>query len=229
MTEIMNNETGLTEYWLGDKQFGCACCLEWYNEGKDNCKNCGFDMNMWNEVEEVEEVVVKPALIPKPDYCLPVGRPNYWLSRQNCWWNVLYHIHHSPNKKNHKQRAGLIQYKGKVIYGNDADFNLMEDIDTRRFHYGCGHTWTELKNGEGIIDWVINDILKTPSSTKVIWSMAELTELGFEHIPYKNEKAILNKVKKTFYCSCKDIKSGKKNYSDECGIEWARNFWKDVL
>jgi len=211
---------------------GCEKCRGyfdvWNNDDANDgdmgkCNDCGLDFNT------LYPQPPKPQIIPRPDYCLPVGRPNYWLSRQNCWWNVLYHIHHSPNKKNHKQRAGLIKYKGKVIYGNDADFNLMEHIDTRRFHYGCGHTWTELKNGEGIIDWVINDILKTPSSTKVIWSMAELTELGFEHIPYTNEKALINKSKKTFYCSCKDIKSGKKDYSDVCGIEWARNFWKDVL
>ena len=43
----------MPEYWLGDKQFNCACCIYWFNEGKDKCKKCGFDMNQWNEVHTV--------------------------------------------------------------------------------------------------------------------------------------------------------------------------------
>jgi hypothetical protein len=64
MAEIINTETGLTEYWLDDKQFNCACCLKWFNEGKDNCKKCGFDLNKWNEIDEEEE---QPKIICQ--YC----------------------------------------------------------------------------------------------------------------------------------------------------------------
>ena len=40
------------EYWLDDKQFNCSCCIGYFEAGKDNCRECGFDMNQWNEPEE---------------------------------------------------------------------------------------------------------------------------------------------------------------------------------
>jgi len=67
MAEIINTETGLTEYWLDDKQFNCACCLKWFNEGKDNCKKCGFDLNKWNEIEEEEEEEIVKDINPKKE------------------------------------------------------------------------------------------------------------------------------------------------------------------
>ena len=40
---------------LGDKQFDCAECIGCFENGKDYCKGCGFDMNIWNEKDEEEE------------------------------------------------------------------------------------------------------------------------------------------------------------------------------
>jgi len=40
---------------LGDKQFDCAECIGCFENGKDYCKSCGFDMNIWNEKDEEEE------------------------------------------------------------------------------------------------------------------------------------------------------------------------------
>jgi len=36
------------EYWLDDKKFNCKYCIAYFEEGKDFCKSCGFDMNQWN-------------------------------------------------------------------------------------------------------------------------------------------------------------------------------------
>jgi hypothetical protein len=33
----------------------CASCLPCFEEGKDECSACGFDMNIWNQEEEEEE------------------------------------------------------------------------------------------------------------------------------------------------------------------------------
>ena len=37
-----------SEFWHDDKQFNCEHCIECFLNGNDNCKNCGFDMNIWN-------------------------------------------------------------------------------------------------------------------------------------------------------------------------------------
>jgi hypothetical protein len=37
------------EYWLEDKQFQCAKCIPCFEEGKEKCNDCGFDMNAFNE------------------------------------------------------------------------------------------------------------------------------------------------------------------------------------
>ena len=42
-------------YQLGDKHFDCAECIGCFENGKDYCKGCGFDMNIWNEKDEEEE------------------------------------------------------------------------------------------------------------------------------------------------------------------------------
>ena len=148
----------------------------------------------------------------------------YWISSYNCAWNVLYHKHHHIDKKNNIIRAGCLYYKDKCIWGNDEDFNLYENIDTRKFHYGCGHFWTETKDGF-IIDWVINSLLKISSTDKVKWSKEELEEKGFRYVPYKYEPNIIKKMKKTFSCDCKDVKKGIDVWN-ECSIDWARRYWK---
>ena len=30
----------------------CAYCREYFDQGKNNCKECGFDLNSWNQQEE---------------------------------------------------------------------------------------------------------------------------------------------------------------------------------
>jgi hypothetical protein len=146
----------------------------------------------------------------------------YWISEKNCVWNVLYHKHHHNDKRNNNIRAGCLYYNGVCIWGNDNDFNLFENIDVRKFHYGCGHFWTECGD-DFIIDWVINKTLGIPSTTQMKWDKEKLKELGFVYVPYTKEEAIIKKMKKTFYCSCKEVKKGEKG---ECGIDWARNYWK---
>lgn len=54
MTELIEQE-----YWLGDKQFNCAYCIGCFEAGKDNCRECGFDMNQWNETEETDDEAYK--------------------------------------------------------------------------------------------------------------------------------------------------------------------------
>ena len=48
------NNTEIEMYMLGDKQFDCAECIGCFENGKDYCKGCGFDMNKWNEKDEDE-------------------------------------------------------------------------------------------------------------------------------------------------------------------------------
>ena len=47
------------KYWLedlaGGKQFKCAKCIPCFEEGKDECSGCGFDMNIFNTEEDEEE------------------------------------------------------------------------------------------------------------------------------------------------------------------------------
>lgn len=141
----------------------------------------------------------------------------FWLNKDNCYWNVLYHTKHHNNKKNHTQRLGIIYYKGEQIAGGGNDL----DISTRLYYNGGGHTWTETNDGF-VIDWVINDKLNIPSSEKVKWSKTELTELGFEYKYYKNEIGIKKKVEKSFYCNCK-LKT--RNPDRPCPVDWAKHFW----
>ena len=35
----------------------CAYCRVFFEQGKDNCKECGFDLNSWNKEEEKEEAI----------------------------------------------------------------------------------------------------------------------------------------------------------------------------
>lgn len=155
-------------------------------------------------------------------------QPNYWINYQNCYWNSSWNTTHLGIKTN-KARYGCLYYKGKCLFGNDSDFNLFEKIPTRKFHYGCGHTWTETKDNE-IIDWVINHTLKISSKEKILWKKEELVELGFEYKYYDNEKAIKTKTDKLFGCKCKDIKKNPKyefsGEDRECSVVWAKNFWK---
>ena len=143
---------------------------------------------------------------------------SYWISARCCIWNALYHKYHHIDKKNNSIRAGCLYYKGKCIWGNDAEYNLYENIDTRKFHYGCGHFWMEVGD-DLIIDWVINSLLEVPSTEKVKWSKEELKQMGFVYAPYTKEKNIITKTKKLFCCCCKDVKKG---INDECYIDWAR-------
>jgi hypothetical protein len=39
---------------LDDKKFKCANCIACFEDGKDNCKTCGFDMNQWNYDDECD-------------------------------------------------------------------------------------------------------------------------------------------------------------------------------
>lgn len=148
------------------------------------------------------------------------AQTEYWISRQNCWWNAVYHTKHHINKKQHKQRAGCVFLKDKCLYGNDADYMLYEKISVRQFNCRDGHTWTEVGD-EYIIDWVINWALKIPAKEKTLWSRAELAELGFIYTPYTNETGIIKKAHKRFRCGCKDKDRG--NFP--CPIDWAKNIW----
>ena len=145
-------------------------------------------------------------------------QPNYWISRNNCYWSSAWNTKHLKIKGN-TARFGCIYYKGKCLFGNDRDFNLFETIPTRKFHYSAGHTWTETKDGE-IIDWVVNSVLKIPSTEKVLFKKEELEQMGFEWKYYENEKAIKTKTNKMFGCNCKN------KIGDECRVIWAKNFWK---
>jgi hypothetical protein len=33
----------------------CAYCRAFFDAGKDTCKECGFDLNSWNQIEELQE------------------------------------------------------------------------------------------------------------------------------------------------------------------------------
>jgi hypothetical protein len=160
------------------------------------------------EQAEIEEV-----------YILPKPKTKYWINYQNCYWNTSWNTKHLKIKTN-KARYGLIYYKGKCLYGNDSNFNLFEKIPARKFYYGCGHTWTETKDGE-IIDWVVNHTLKKSSNEKILWRKDELLELGFEFKYYENEEAIKKKTDKLFGCKCKG-----KDVNEECSVLWAKNFWR---
>ena len=149
-----------------------------------------------------------------------MSNQNYWISERNCVWNALYHSYHHQDKKNNKMRAGCLYYNGECIWGNDKNFNLYEDIDVKKFEYGCGHCWTECKDGT-IVDWVINDKLGISSQTQVKWDKEELKRQGFVYMPYKNETGII-KTKRQLCCSCKNVKKG---LTQECAIDWAKKFW----
>jgi hypothetical protein len=192
-----------------------------------------YDFRIWSDEKNawINACSMEVVDTPIPPYKL--DNSEYWLSTQNCWWNALYHSAHHNDKKNHTQRCGIVYYKGKMLYGEDPDFKKGADISVREFHYGCGHTWTETKDGF-IIDWVINWKLGIKSSEKVKFSKSELEELGFKYVYYTNEDNILKKSRKTFSCKCKTIaKNQKENpikyIQDECSVDWARKFWKNSL
>lgn len=161
-------------------------------------------------------------------------QPNYWINKDNCYWNSSWNTTHLGIKTN-KARYGCLYYKGKCVGGNDKDFNLFEKIPTRKFHYGCGHTWTETKDNE-VIDWMINYALKKSSKEQILWKKDELLEMGFEYKYYENEVAIKKKVK-LFNCNCKEVeKENKENplSNDDCWdgtprkcqVLWAKNYWR---
>jgi len=141
---------------------------------------------------------------------------NYWINKNNCYWNALYHTKHHKDKKNNIQRLGAVYYKGVALEGDGNEL----DISAKKFYRGAGHTWTETKD-DYIIDWVINNTLNISSNEKVKWSKEELKELGFEYKYYKNEKGIKKKVEEGLNCSCKTNKEW-----EQCSIDWAREYWK---
>jgi hypothetical protein len=112
---------------------------------------------------------------------------DYWLCQNNC--HHISHYNYKLDKKNHTIRAGLVKYKGELLWGTKKEFT------TREFKYYEGHSWLETKDGN-IVDWVINETLQR--SDKKIWTKKEIEDLGFEYIYYDNEKPILNKLKKQF-------------------------------
>jgi hypothetical protein len=143
----------------------------------------------------------------------------YSLIYQNCSFDAQYNTKHFPKEKN-KWRLGVIFYKEIALYGNDPDFNLGWKISTKDFHYGCGHSWTETKDGD-VIDWVVNWKLGVPIEEKCVWTKAELTEKGFLYHYYDNEDAIRKKLERRLGKCDK-----KKNPNEQCVCECAKEQWK---
>lgn len=34
------------------KEYGCEACLEQYYDGKNKCRNCDFDFNIFNKIDD---------------------------------------------------------------------------------------------------------------------------------------------------------------------------------
>lgn len=63
---VPNGDGTLSRPEEEDKNWNCPDCRRWFDEGKDNCKSCGFDLNSWNTCEVCEECGV-----PETDECRP--------------------------------------------------------------------------------------------------------------------------------------------------------------
>ena len=161
----------------------------------------------------------------------PYETNSYSVYHGQCHIDAEYNAKHF---KGNKHRAGCVFYKGKCLFGNDDGVDKFENITTREAYSNRFlHSWCETKNGT-IVDWVINDTLKIPSSEKVEWNVEELTELGFEYKPYINEKGILKKINASFGCSKK--KGSEDFYKVQnlgyltagdysCGCIWSQHYW----
>lgn len=59
-----------------DKIGNCDQCPRWFDEGKDFCKCCGFDLNSYNQPEEEEEECI----------CESDKKPNPLCPDHQCCW-----------------------------------------------------------------------------------------------------------------------------------------------
>ena len=143
----------------------------------------------------------------------------YCLVIKSCHFDAQYNTLHFPKQKN-KWRLGVVYKNGRAQYGNDTDYNKFESIEPKMYHYGCGHSWTETKDGD-VIDWFINYDQKKPVEEKAVWTKAELAELGYEYKYYTNEDAIRRKTQRDL-SKC----NKKKNPTEKCCCEYNYDYWK---
>ena len=117
------------------------------------------------------------------------SKDDYWLKELCCVNNAYYNVYKLGNQKTLKVRLGGVWKNDKQLFGGDMN------VATKNFHEGKSHCWVETKNGEFIIDWVLNDELQI--ETKV-HKRSDIEKLGFRYEYYANEKAIEKKVRKWF-------------------------------
>ena len=162
---------------------------------------------------------------------LPFETKSYSVYRQCCHFDANYNANHF---KGNKHRAGCVFYKGECLYGNEEGTKRFENLTTRQAYSNRFlHSWCETKDGT-IVDWVINDTLKIPSSEKIEWTFDELKELGFEYKPYIHEKGILKKINASFKCKLKKGEEAwyKPKWDAFCGFEyscqcvWSQVYWR---
>jgi hypothetical protein len=55
MCDCVQNDDGTLSRPEEVPELPCPDCRRWFDEGKDNCKSCDFDLNSFNKVEEEEE------------------------------------------------------------------------------------------------------------------------------------------------------------------------------
>ena len=72
---IDDDDEDFEEVDIGEERhFGCDKCEYYFNEGKDHCKSCGFDLNIFNkpesdsEEEDEEEPVMNKCFSCFKDY-----------------------------------------------------------------------------------------------------------------------------------------------------------------
>ena len=117
------------------------------------------------------------------------SKNDYWLKEDCCINNAYYNVYHLGNQKTHKVRFGCLYKNNKLLFEEDINVSI------KAFQYQKSHCWVETKDGEFIIDWILNDKLQI--ETKV-HKKSDIEKLGFRYEYYTNEKAIENKMKKRF-------------------------------
>jgi hypothetical protein len=67
-----------------NKVFGCNSCKGYFYAGKDYCKNCGFDLNCFNEPEEEPEEEEEEE---KEESCCLCGKTYLWSSPERDYYD----------------------------------------------------------------------------------------------------------------------------------------------
>lgn len=102
---------------IDDKQFNCDCCEVYFNEGKDNCKKCGFDMNVWNDVAEHLDIT-NPLNICRT--CELRENQQRRLASVEKWVSFLTTLKRTGKGRNTRYEwLGYIQYGARTVFDTE--------------------------------------------------------------------------------------------------------------